>query len=121
MTFITEDMKLAVKNGSNWLDENYPGWASRINLDNLEMVNCDLCIIGQAAMDTGLHYWDVVDKVTDYAGIETGVAWAISNGFDIDLDVDDIFTDSNEYTQDAIKVLAGLETLWTEEVKKRLE
>lgn len=34
--------------GAAFLDERYPGWVERIDLDGLEMDDCANCIIGQA-------------------------------------------------------------------------
>jgi hypothetical protein len=36
-----------VNNGIKWLNENIPGWESRIDLDKFVFDNVDKCILGQ--------------------------------------------------------------------------
>ena len=36
-----------VLNGARWLDENFPGWEGRIDLDTLELSSSSQCICGQ--------------------------------------------------------------------------
>lgn len=36
-----------VKNGARWLDENFPGWESRIDPDTLDLISDQNCICGQ--------------------------------------------------------------------------
>lgn len=36
-----------VENGARWLDENFPGWEDRINIDTLDLSNGQRCICGQ--------------------------------------------------------------------------
>lgn len=69
-----------VKAGAAFLDENYPGWLDRINLDELHMDSCDACIIGQVA---GCYrkVYPYLDSVHD---TEAGTAEAASLGFAID-------------------------------------
>ena len=109
LEFIDEDIKLAVKNGAYWFDTNYPGWAIKIDLESLQMDSCYSCVIGQTVGD----YCKVV-------GLQTGANdWAIENGFEAPAyglscrdipDFEEVV--ANQYLQ--------LETVWTEEVKKRL-
>lgn len=98
---ITEDMKLAVKKGAVWLDQAYPGWASTISLYDLDMSECQDCIIGQVIGD--FNYIISSDK---------SVYWAIEYGFEVDYDTNDWESLQGEY--------AKLEVLWTDEVEKRL-
>lgn len=42
-----ENMKIAVKRGSELLDEKLPDWYNRIDLENLRMVSVSWCILGQ--------------------------------------------------------------------------
>jgi hypothetical protein len=107
--FDYEETVLAVKKGANWMDENYPGWALSINLSELDMSNCDSCIIGQAAMDA---YWRITDNAASAAGYyEHPHEWADEHGFDA----------AYIYDPDKrLNVFRYLEDLWTDEVKKRL-
>lgn len=122
MDFIDEDMKLAVKHGSLWMDENFHGWAFRINLDNLKMQSCDDCIIGQAALDMG--YWATIETGAQSYYMKDSIEWAITNGFDIPRDGisdDDWYTEDGRGVSEVVYNRYGqLESLWTDEVKKRL-
>lgn len=42
-------MKIAnrIEAGAKLLDENYPGWANKIDLDLLNLSRCDDCVLGQ--------------------------------------------------------------------------
>jgi hypothetical protein len=40
-------VKGRVANGARWLDENFPGWEDRINLNTLRLDDGELCICGQ--------------------------------------------------------------------------
>lgn len=108
---ISEDAILAVKRGIYWLDENHPGWASRINLDKLEMAACSQCVIGQAVGD----YSDTIRaQHNGYNNIE-GVVWAVDHGFESPnvLNFLCLTNESPTYAFDE------LDTLWSEEVKNR--
>jgi hypothetical protein len=39
--------RVRAKRGARWLDENFPGWEKRINLNTLELANGEQCICGQ--------------------------------------------------------------------------
>lgn len=116
MTLTMEDMKLAVKHGSYWLDENYPGWAQKIDVTNLHMRYCTTCVIGQAVMHKG--YTEVVREAA--GDFEDNQAWAVDNGFDIY--TSDLLSPGfrNDYNEIMNSRYDTLETLWTEEVKNRL-
>lgn len=43
-----------VQAGAAWLDENQPGWESKIDLDFLDQSYCYECVLGQVFGD----YWD---------------------------------------------------------------
>lgn len=104
--FINEDMYLAVKHGVAWMDENHPGWETKIDLGSLNMNDCFNCVIGQAVGD----YYDVV---RDYDSSYYNEHWAADHGFNI-------ATDSwSEYEQ-ARKEYAQLETIWSDVVRERL-
>jgi hypothetical protein len=36
-----------VANGARWLDENFPGWVDRIDIDRLRLIDAHKCICGQ--------------------------------------------------------------------------
>jgi len=73
MDFTDEDVRLAVKHGVSWLDENHPHWMDRVDLSQLSMQSCVDCVIGQAVGD----YYEVIARE---AGINQH-SWAIDHGF----------------------------------------
>lgn len=99
MDFIDEDVKLAVKKGAVWLDENYPDWVGSISLYDLDMAECSDCIIGQ-----------VIGDYNDLIGPKQTFAWAVEHGFEARAD----------YVRDIMDEYRNLETVWTAEVEKRL-
>ena len=118
--FITEDLQLAVKKGIYWMDENYPGWARRIDTDSLLMENCDYCVIGQACMDQG--YWEVIEMGAK--SLDNANDWAIEHGFDVpmeDVPGDEYWASEGEGYGPVIQArYSMLEQLWTEEVRRRV-
>lgn len=105
--FISEDLKLAVKKGAIWLDDNHVGWETKLNLNSLVMSDCRYCVIGQAIGDYS-------STVAHGASVrETPYQWAIDHGFTL------LFVSGSGW-------LGGpdawhqLESLWSEEVLKRL-
>lgn len=100
---IDEELKLAVKHGVEWLDENHPGWERKINLRALDMNDCEHCVIGQAVGD----YWNTISNA---AGPYTynDLPWSVAHGFDV------------ESGHERPHQYKDLEVLWTEVVKERL-
>lgn len=41
------NVKERVERGAAWLDVNYPGWHTKIDLSILDMGNCNMCVLGQ--------------------------------------------------------------------------
>lgn len=85
--YTAADAHAAVERGAAWLDSECPDWVTEINLDDLDLGNAELCVLGQTAHrlpeskprqeigadDTG--YWMVLHGY----GLERW--WAIENGF----------------------------------------
>lgn len=71
-----------VKRGAKWLDENFPGWEGRIDLDTLDVSSGIDCICGQV----------FADKVDDLQ--EKDVA-SVSTGFDVAYMT--LFTEANSW------------------------
>lgn len=88
-----------VTKGAHLLDDHWPGWASKIDLNKLKMVSNKLCILGQLAT----HKGTTAEKLTVQYGI-AGDSVAL-HGFEGDEDIE----------KDA-----KLADLWRDEVKKRL-
>ena len=116
-TFINEDAELAVKRGIYWLDENHPNWASQIDLSQLDMAECGNCVIGQAVGDYSRVTREVVQAHRgDY---ETPIIWAVEHGFEsptISIYRSATGSSGSSATYD----YEALDTLWSEEVRKRL-
>lgn len=112
--FIDEEMILSVKRGAYWMDEHHPGWARLIELNSLNMGNCDYCIIGQAVIG---GYWKGLAEGSgcENPHVETASVWAIDHGFDSPIRANATWNNdpmAESYHQ--------LEILWTEEVRNRL-
>lgn len=107
--FIEEDMKLSVKRGAHFMDENYPNWASMINFDTFEMDNCHQCIVGQAIGDYGIA---ISQACGQKAYSHEATAWAVEYGFDVAPEAYEI--------HDGYEAYRELETLWTDQVRERL-
>lgn len=115
-TFINEDAKLAVKRGINWLDENYPRWASYIDITKLDMSECEECVIGQAVGE----YSQITRRAVGAPSSErysSSAVWAVQHGFESPGTI--VY---QEITGDrsASYGYKELDTLWSEEVRKRL-
>ena len=113
METISEDAHLAVKRGIYWLDEAHPGWATRIDLTQLDMSECRDCVIGQAIGS----YTDTTIKASgNIVPCQESIIWAIEHGFE---SPHVSFYDTHQLGY----VTYGyndLETLWSEEVQRRL-
>lgn len=109
---IDEDMKLSVKRGAHWMDENHPGWAKKIDFATLNMSSCNSCVIGQAVQDT--FYTVCFEGAKGWDKELFGEEWDSYHGFDIR---DDIRDDPYDSYRVAFR---NLEVVWTEEVLKRL-
>jgi hypothetical protein len=64
-----------VENGARWLDENFPGWEGRINIETLELQSTSDCICGQ-----------VFEEVASEMGVD---------GYDFA--IDNLFTEANSW------------------------
>lgn len=102
---MNEDAILAVKRGAYFMDENYPGWASKINLNRFSMSLCHRCIVGQAIGDYAMIISEASGQIL---GSVESDDWATSHGFDVD------------YGRLVSYGYKELETLWTEQVRERL-
>lgn len=112
-----QEVRETVKDGAAWLDENHPGWETRLDLSELAMNNCDRCVIGQAVGD----YYDVTMEASIGDDLYDSTLWAIEHGFQAP---DEMYYDEeeDEWFDDDQKIAryyAILEDLWTEEVKDR--
>lgn len=115
---MTTDVRSKVQLGATWMDKNYPNWAPKINLGELEMKNCNYCIIGQAVSRD--RYWEIIHKESINNDL-----WSIEHGFDASregIKDSDLYSSDDRYELgQAVKDrYTELETLWTDEVLKRL-
>jgi hypothetical protein len=66
--------------GAEFLDRVEPGWARRIDLDVLDLVDCDVCVIGQLA---GVEAERGVAALVGHD--VNGERWPTALGFHIDV------------------------------------
>jgi hypothetical protein len=107
---MNEDTILAVKRGAYFMDENYSGWASKIDFDRFEMSNCQQCIVGQAI---GSYMTEIAVISGEVLGSHEANDWAVAHGFDVT-------TEAYYESEDGFVAYRELETLWTEQVRERL-
>ncbi len=69
----------AVARGMALLDEKVPGWRERIELRDLDMTDCQLCVLGQIFGD----YMDGLDEVLPEALIALGRDIEADAGFEL--------------------------------------
>jgi hypothetical protein len=83
-----------VNAGALWLDQHHPGWVDRINLDILDLYDCQKCVLGQMF---GLY------SAAPLAPADYPTEWlddvAIPLGFDID---DESYTQLTDAWRDLI-------------------
>ena len=75
--------------GANLLDEKYPGWYKKINLDNLDITSCFRCILGQlyGSYENGIDILSMHFYTSTHYGFTHGTPqWKelIQNRLDID-------------------------------------
>ena len=61
-------VKQRVNRGWRWLDENFPGWQERVNIETLSMVSGEDCICGQLFGDAMRKANSSPDNLTKHAG-----------------------------------------------------
>lgn len=65
-----------VPSAADWLDDHYPGWANKIDLDTFDMEDSRHCIGGQI----GVHWWDLTQGWEAFSGLtDTGAFAAYTN------------------------------------------
>lgn len=75
--------------GAEWLDANRPGWESLVRLDELELADCRLCVLGQVFG----HFFEA-PLSAKYYDLDPDKTWVPSNyaanerGFNSDADAD---------------------------------
>ena len=67
---VEEEVNVRVRNGARWLDENFPGWVDRIDLETLNLANSESCICGQ-----------VFEQKSNNSITSVGLYWS-SDGYD---------------------------------------
>lgn len=110
---INEEAVLAVKRGISWLDENHPNWASHIDLVELNMSECEDCVIGQAIGD----YTETIRNATEGEGRDADIVWAVEHGFEWP----GVMVYQNETGKRSPSYnYRDLDRIWSEEVQSRL-
>ena len=84
---MSTEAEQAERRGFNFLTQRFPNnprWVFLVDLDNLDMNNARLCVLGQLAeylVPTDV-YDPHFDAVLDYFGVDEDDSWAIEHGFD---------------------------------------
>lgn len=85
MTITALDAAALAARGANLLDEEYPGWADRIDLDRLNLSLADRCVLGQlyAGVDDYRYgYYAALDRFWP-EGRAYAKARAVTYGFTV--------------------------------------
>lgn len=98
----TETLASRVSEGAKWMDRHRPGWAERIDTNELRMSHCTRCVLGQ---DRG-SYWEVVRFFSRQ--YEHDTRWAEAHGFNL-----------REYEQHSSGMWAALSECWVTEILAR--
>ena len=146
----TQNMIESVERGAQWLDEVRPGWHKQIDLSQLNLASCQLCVAGQVFADqvtpwqpqgtsqriispwqpqttsprviSGFHYaWSQLDGITDSATVCNYGFASSENDCLIMGHLWDELNAESERTDDGV-ILAHdmLGSLWVDQVKDRL-
>lgn len=84
---MSTEAKQAVRRGFDFLTQRFPNnprWVFLVDLDNLDMNNARLCVLGQLAeylVPTDV-YDPHFDAVLDYFGVDEDESWTLEHGFD---------------------------------------
>lgn len=81
--------EVEIARGAAFLDEKTPGWRERIDLDKLDLGECDVCVLGQLSGTDDRWAWTTV--VRNF-GLSTRIVHKF--GFSVD-DSDDLFYDDS--------------------------
>lgn len=86
-----------VKRGARLLDEKVPGWAGKVNVERLDMTDCESCVVGQVFGE----FMEGVEEIKpDY---KTWEAWVTRRG----------------YWADTLTKYPRLDALWRAEIERR--
>jgi hypothetical protein len=119
-----EDLALAVKHGSVWLDEQDPTWAHKIEVEELVMASSHECVLGQlgAAIEAALFGLDEPDYTFSF---ENFISFA--DGCKLPADWSHLGMTPQEAADrgfvlgvNSFKGYATLNALWRAEIEKRV-
>lgn len=81
---ITQEFKDHVSAGVTLLEEKFPGWENRIDLEMLSMNSFQDCILGQlySGYYSGTYLLDLTDEEAARYGFYPGDSWYDSRGKD---------------------------------------
>lgn len=81
---ITQEFKDYVSAGVALLDEKFPSWENRVNLEEFSMNSFHSCILGQlySGYYNGTYRLDLTDEEAALHGFYPGDAWYDSRGDD---------------------------------------
>lgn len=73
-----EEARLRVKHGAYWLDQVYPEWVDKINLQTFDISRGDRCVLGQIA--GGELLFDLPEYASPVSGFTVLMVWAHEAG-----------------------------------------
>lgn len=102
------DIRTRAAAGARVMDDVFPGWHDKIDLDRLDMSRTDACVLGQ--VDAG--YWHAVDAVKDHPSADAH-----------DVDGNDAFAFGFNLSMEEDKPVRWLrlDHAWTDEIERRRE
>lgn len=92
-------IKERVKRGAKWLDKHQSGWYNRIDLDELDLADDQVCIVGQLTQHN-----EGYGIVRDFIGHD----WTADRGF-------------TAHYGDACGTFYRLTKRWRKEIRKRID
>lgn len=85
-----------ISNGIEYLDDKYPGWEHKVNLEELRLSSCDHCVLGQLG-----GYYAELDRIS--SNYDDADAWARDHGFTTKLTFTSTFPELTEEWKTAIE------------------
>lgn len=77
----SSSVKQRVERGARWLDENFPGWEGRIDLDTLELSSSEQCICGQVFKQEAATVHGATQAMGAWTSVATGFDYAYKSLF----------------------------------------
>lgn len=120
MTIITDaDLDARVAKGAGLFDERYPGWASHINRDALDVGNTRYCAAAQVVC--GSSEDDAYEGAMDELNLGIYDSETVAFGFILTTDEGIAFNEANNCDGDTTLIYAPLTAAWHRAINQRLK